>query len=172
MKRAAAGDSLRLVDRTPALEAPARANPELGYPSIDWQKLWLATQRRPWRSLAVVPVGEGVSAVRVARALAHAGACHLGHTVEVIDASSITLEQLRASTEAWIERRGAERVFLALGPVLTSPASLALAQSADAAIVCLMLGESSIVEAQRTVEEVGKPRFLGSVCLRRGREDR
>jgi hypothetical protein len=161
-------DRGRVRPRSPASGAPAEA----ALP-IEWQKLWLGTQRRPWRSLAVVPVDDGIPTVRVARALAGAGACHLGHVVELIDATSITLAQLRTSTEAWIERRGsAERLLIALGPVLTSPASLALAQAADAVILCVRLGESAVAEAQRTIEEIGRERFLGSVCLRRGEEDR
>ena len=162
------------IDRE-RLEAPstARFAPVEAALPIEWQKLWLATQLRPWRSLAVVRVGEGVPTVRIARTLAGAGACHLGLVVELVDATSITLGQVRVSTEVWIERRGgAERILLALGPVLTSPASLALAQVADAAILCVTLGESSIAEAQRTIEEIGHARVLGSVCLRRGEEDR
>jgi hypothetical protein len=137
---------------------------------IGWQRLWLATQCRQWNSLALVPAGEGVPTMRVARALARAGACHLGHTVEVSDATSIELGQLRASIEAWVQRRrGAERTILALGPVLASPATAALARAADAAILCVPLGESSIAEAQRAIAEVGPERFLGSVCWRGGK---
>jgi hypothetical protein len=141
--------------------------------AIGWQKLWLATQRRPWTSLAVIPVGEGISAPRVARALAHVGSCHLGPIMMVTDATTITLEWLQASTRAWGERRGSiQRVLIALGPVLTSPVSLALAQAVDAAILCLTLGESSISEAAQTIEEVGQERFLGSVILRTDKEKR
>lgn len=155
----------RLSNRSPASGSAAVP--------IGWQSLWLATQCRPWRSLALVPVGPGVPTVRAARALARASACHLGQEVELIDATSITLGEVRAATEAWIEpRTGTDRVFIALGPVLTSPPSLALALAADAALLCVTLRESSIAEAQRTIEEIGQPRFLGTVCLRRGGEDR
>jgi hypothetical protein len=135
--------------------------------AIEWQKLWLATQRRPWRSLAVVPVGGGIPTARVVRALAEVGSGHLGPGLMVTDATNVTLEWLRASMESWTKRRGRiDRVLIALGPVLERPGSLALAQAADAAILCLVLNESSIAEAARTIEEVGRERFLGSVILR------
>jgi hypothetical protein len=135
--------------------------------TIEWQKLWLATQRRPWRSLAVVPVGGGVPTARVARALAEVGSGHLGPGMMVTDATSVTLEGLRASMQSWTKRRGPiDRVLIALGSVLERPASLALAQAADASILCVVLGDSSISEATRTIEEVGRRRFLGSVILR------
>jgi hypothetical protein len=135
--------------------------------AIEWQRLWLATQRRSWRSLAVVPVGGGIPTARVARALAEVGSGHLGAGMMVTDATNVTLEWLRASTESLTMRRGGvDRVLIALGPVLERPASLALAQVADASILCLVLNESSISEAARTIEEVGRERFLGSVILR------
>lgn len=135
--------------------------------AIQWQKLWLATQRRPWRSLAVVPVGGGIATPRVARALAEVGSAHLGPGMMVTDATNVTLEWLQASMESWTKSQGRiDRMLIALGPVLERPASLAIARAADASILCLVLGEGSISEATRTIEEVGRDRFLGSVILR------
>jgi hypothetical protein len=142
--------------------------------AIEWQKLWLATQRRPWRSLAVVPVGGSIPTARVARALADVGSGHLGEGVSVTDATRVTLASLQASMEPWTTlRSGVDRVLIALGPLEEHPASLAIAQAADAAILCLTLNESAISEATRAIEEVGRERFLGSVILRStGREAR
>ena len=50
--------------------------------------------------------------------------------------------------------------------MLQSPAALALAQAADAAILCVGLGSSAIDEAERIVEELGRDRVLGSVIFR------
>jgi len=136
--------------------------------SIEWQRLWLATQRRRWSSLAVVPAGRGIPSARIARALAEVGSCHIGPTIIAVDARTLTLTQLQATIDAWIDRsEGVQRVLIALDVVLENPAGLALAQACDAAILCLRLGEDSIPEATRTIEEVGRDRFLGSVILRR-----
>lgn len=130
--------------------------------SIAWEKIWLATQRRPWRSLAVIPVGSGAFTPRVAGALAGVGSRHLGLSMRIVDATGVTLARL----ESFLGEIRARRGIVALGPVLESPASLALARAADAAILCLVLGESAISGAQQTIEEVGRERFLGSVLLR------
>jgi hypothetical protein len=130
--------------------------------AIAWEKIWLATQRRPWRSLAVIPVGPGAFTPRVASALAEVGSRHLGLPVRVTDATGLTLSRL----EAFLVELRARRGIVALGPVLESPASLALARAADAVVLCLVLGESSVSSAQQTIEEVGRDRFLGSVLLR------
>jgi hypothetical protein len=141
--------------------------------TVAWERLWLATQRRPWRSLAVISTGKGASMLGVARALAEVGSCHLGVPVMAVDATTITLATLEARMSAWIEpSQSSRRIVLAVGPVLESPASLALAQAADAAILCLTLGASSISEAERTIEQVGRGRLLGSVILPRTLEDR
>jgi hypothetical protein len=130
--------------------------------AIAWEKIWLATQRRPWRSLAVIPAGPGAFTPGVARALAEVGSRHLGLPVRVTDATGITLARL----EAFLTELRARRGILALGPVLERPASLALARAADAVVLCLVLGESSISGAQQTIDEVGRERFLGSVLLK------
>jgi hypothetical protein len=154
---------------------PAAAADVVGRPidTVAWERLWLATQRRPWRSLAVISTGKGASMLGVARALAEVGSCHLGVPVMAVDATTITLATLEARVSAWIEpREDPRRLLIALGPVLENPASLALAQAADAAILCLTLGASSVSEAERTIEQVGRGRLLGSVILPRTLEDR
>jgi hypothetical protein len=157
-------DSEPLEEPLPELVAPASTRSEAveAADAIAWEKIWLATQRRPWRSLAVIPVGPGAFTPRVASALAEVGSRHLGLPMRVIDATGLTLSRL----ESFLGELRARRGIIALGPVLESPASLALARAADAVVLCLVLGESAISAAQQTVEEVGRERFLGSVVLR------
>lgn len=157
-------DSVPPEDSLPELVTPASAQSEVA-PTVDavaWEKIWLATQRRPWRSLAVIPAGPGAFTPRVAGALAEVGSRHLGVPVRVTDATGLTLSRL----EAFLVDLRARRGIIALGPVLESPASLALARAADAVVLCLVLGESAISAAEQTIEEVGRERFLGSVLLR------
>jgi hypothetical protein len=162
----------------PLVGAPEPAEPPeapepLGDVAIDpasaiaWQRLWLATQRREWRSLAVIPVGGRIATPPVARALVSVGSSHLGAAIRLNDATAITIAGLGACLRGFTHpRESAARVIVALGSVLENPASLAVAQAADAAILCLVLGESSISEAERTIEEVGRARFVGSLILR------
>lgn len=135
--------------------------------AIAWQRLWLATQRREWRSLAVIPVGGRIATPPVARTLVSVGSSHLGASIRLNDATAITIAGLGACLRGLTDpRESAARVIVALGSVLENPASLAVAQAADVAILCLILGESSISEAERTIEEVGRARFVGSLILR------
>ena len=151
-----------------AEEAPPDEDANLVQSSaLDWQRLWLATQRRTWHSLAVIPAGGGVATPRIARALAAVGSCHLGARIKLVDATTIRLAELGACLRGLADpKERPARVILALGSVLENPPSLAVAQAADAAILCLMLGESTLAEAERTIEEVGRARFVGSLILR------
>jgi hypothetical protein len=149
-------------------EPPADEDATLVQSSVlDWQRLWLATQRRPWGSLAVIPAGRRGATPRVARALVGVGSCHLGSRIRLLDATTIRLSDLGACLRGLTDPRPRPtRVILALGSVLENPPGLAVAQAADAAILCVALGESTLAEAERTIEEVGRARFVGSLILR------
>lgn len=154
----------------PPEEAPREAppavvpDPAMG---VEWQRLWLATQRRPWTTLALIPVGEDIPVAQVSAALVAAGRQHLSGTIVACDETKVSLSTLESRRSAIVERaRCAERVIVALPDVLQSPAALALAQAADAAILCVGLGSSAIDEAERIVEELGRERVLGSVIFR------
>ena len=163
-KRRLRAESIAPVEGEPEIAPPAsiRESAVETADAVAWEKIWLATQRRPWRSLAVIPAGPGAFTLGVARALADVGSRHLGLPVRVTDATGVTLSRLEASLSELRARRG----IVALGPVLERPASLALARAADAVVLCLVLGESAISGAQQTIDEVGRERFLGSVLLK------
>lgn len=135
---------------------------------VEWQKLWLAIQRRNWRSLAIVPAGEEINTVRIAHALAVLAWHHLGKTIKVFDVTHLALSDLERRLSDMSSRvaRG-ESVICAFGQVIHSPASLTLARATDAALLCVLLGESRIDAAEATVAEMGAERFLGSVVLDR-----
>lgn len=164
----AAGSEAREPEASEDEEAPPDEDTALLQSSaLDWQRLWLATQRRTWHTLAVIPAGGGVATPRIARALAAVGSCHLGARIKLVDATTIRLAELGACLRGLADpKERPARVILALGSVLENPPGLAVAQAADAAVLCVMLGESTLAEAERTIEEVGRARFVGSLILR------
>jgi hypothetical protein len=144
-----------------ARETPADA--------IDWERLWLSTLRRAWTSLALIPIGGDVSAARLATKLAEVGRRHCGTAITVTDATGVTLGDLEAELGKLAARAGCtERAIVALPRLLRSPAGVALAQAADAVILCVALGSSAIAEAEQILAEVGRERVIGSVVVHRG----
>ena len=169
----------------PALALSAKAAAELGPalalaaplvwknsfdPAADhgWQRLWLATQRRAWTILAVLPASAGRSSLRAAHALAAVGRRHLDCPVDVVDATAVELAHLETLLAGLGQRRDQGlRTVVALASVHESPSGAAVAASADAALLGVELGDR-IADAERTIEEVGPSRFLGTFVLGHG----
>ena len=57
-------------------------------------------------------------------------------------------------------------MIVALEPVVSNPLGIAVALAADAALLCITLGETPLASAKRTVELVGRERFIGCVVWR------
>lgn len=138
----------------------------------DWQRLWLATrtERRPWRSLALVPAGPGASPemmMQIAVNLAQTGMVHVGSPIHVADATRVTLPQLVPFSEgiAW-HMRESEMMVLALSALSENVTSLPLAKAADAALLCVVMGAMSAADAKKTVTEIGPAHFIGSALFR------
>jgi len=58
-----------------------------------------------------------------------------------------------------------ELVIMALPTIKENPISVALARSASASVLCVLLGEMSSAEAKRTVDRIGPSNFIGSIVL-------
>ena len=135
----------------------------------EWQRLWLAVESRPWRSLALIPAGDGASldfTLRVAVALSRTGMVHLGSPIQVADATRVPLNQLTPFLDE--VRRCAntgERLLVALPPTGNSAICAAIAQATDAAILCVLLHRMSRTQANGTVKLLGPARFLGSAIF-------
>ena len=85
----------------------------------EWQRLWLAVESRPWRSLALVPASTGAAlefSLIVAVTLSRTGMIHLGRPLQVADATQVPLDQLvRFLTEVRRCTNDGERLLVALG---------------------------------------------------------
>jgi hypothetical protein len=135
----------------------------------EWQRLWLAVQSRPWRSLALIPGGQGASldfSVIVAMTLSQTAMVHLGRPIQVADATQVPLNQLTAfSNEVQRCTSNGERLLVALPPTGGNAITASIAQSTDAAVLCILSTKMSSLDAKRTVKLIGPARFLGSAIF-------
>jgi hypothetical protein len=134
------------------------------------QKLWLATQRRGWRSLAVVSAGKQIDTLWVAELLAKLAWWYRGQPSCVFD-----LRDLRLRLVEYHEREVAAQVELgqcvviALRSVFENPTTVPMARSADAVVLCVGLGKTDFKAAEQTLAEVGRERVIGSIVVKRRR---
>ncbi len=153
--------STRAIQQVPAGTEPWR-DPE-------WQRLWLAVENRQWRSLALIPAGDGASvdfSLIIAVTLSRTGMVHLGRPVQVADATQVPLAQLsKFLSEVQRFTNEGERLLVALPPLGSSPITASIAQSVDAAVLCVLFEKMSSSQAKKTVKLVGQSRFLGSAIF-------
>lgn len=136
--------------------------------------LWFAVQTRPWSSLAVLPAGPGESALAVANALYDVGALVSGGPMRLLDARAVTLTtsaafivNMSSLVSAPGERRvgGPQRAVVVLASVIDQLAGVPIVLSADAVVLTLTLGKTSVDSARRTLELVGAERVLGCILV-------
>jgi hypothetical protein len=132
-----------------------------------WQRLWLRCQQHDWQSLAFIGSSkrdpDGV--LEIAHGMARL-ASDLGQELTVFDARNLGLKdmgRMLAQIQS-ITSRG-KRCIVVLKLVTENATTVPMAQNVDAALLGVFIGETSVVAASRTVDEVGRPKFLGSVVL-------
>jgi hypothetical protein len=149
--------------------------------SDDAQRLWLEVHRHQWSSLVLVPADPGASAGSIAASLAKAGAVLGDPELRVVNAEGMGTEAIRGviadlklmadlSTRAVSATTGNPwRVVVTIESVLSNPLGIMLVQAADMALLCARKRKTQLAAAQRTIDLIGRDRFIGSVVLSSGR---
>jgi hypothetical protein len=148
-----------------SLLAPNSDRPRV-WDDVRLQKLWLAAQRREWRSLAVLGASKAMQTLETAELLAQLAWRYRGEPSIVCDLRDLSLRlveyqvrEIRSQVEA-----GA-RVLVALRSIFENPTASSIAREVDA-VLCVLLGQTEMREADQTLAEIGRERVLGSIILR------
>jgi hypothetical protein len=146
----------------------AGASPNLA-DDLRFQQLWLALEKRPWRSLALLAGSKGVATLDVADLLAKVAWWYSGEPTSVFDLRDLSVRlvdhQLRELDQ---QLAAGDRVFIALRSTLENPSAARVAQACDAVALLVTLGETDMKSAEQTINTVGRERFLGSILLPSG----
>jgi hypothetical protein len=130
------------------------------------QQLWIALEKRPWRSLALLAGSRGVATLDVADLLAKIAWWYSGEPTSVFDLRDLSVRlvdhQLRELEQ---QLAAGDRVFVALRSTLENPSAVRVAQACDAVALLVALGETDVKSAEGTINAVGRERFLGSILL-------
>ncbi len=132
----------------------------------DWQRLWLATQSRPWNTLAVVAGERDISTLEVANLITTLGLKY-GESLRLVDIGEVDLDRVAVILELTEQVVAAgSRVVFAARSINENLATIALARGCDCVILCVSLGSTSIAMVEETVAQIGKERFLGSLLVK------
>jgi hypothetical protein len=135
-------------------------------PSAELQRLWFATLKKDWSSLVVLPAQPGGAATNVARALAQVAAVHKDSPIKLISGEGADLQNAsRLIIDMTSHVSAGGLVIIVLESIVSNPAGIPVALAADAALLCVQLGETDFESAERTVELLGENRFVGAVTI-------
>jgi len=139
----------------------------------DVRDLWLRMLRRGWKSLALVPAAPAGSTQKLARAICSVGAIYRGRGLPLLSASDLTLDSVNPFIYAMsrvgksqTDQDEEEKLVVMLDSVITNPLGIAVALASDAVLLVIELGKTDERSARRTVELIGRDRFIGSVALK------
>jgi hypothetical protein len=149
-----------------------RRSDDQAWTAPDWQRLWLTLDRMPWRTLAILPAGDGAAAdfsLTIAVTLSRTGMSHVGAPILVADGTQVPLSQLNAFLDDVRHcRDGGERVIIALSPLGENPTTIAMAKAADGVVLCVLLERMRSSDGHKTIKAIGANKFVGSVIIRPG----
>lgn len=155
-------DELEVPSDLPAESSPSASDTVLLH-------LWSRLHRgRQLTSLVVVPAHPGGSGMAAARAIIEVGRLQRSAPMRLIDAEGLRLggaAQVIREMNASVAR-GA-MVVVVVDSVLANPVGLEVAMAARHALLSVTLGTTDLASARRTLEMVGRERFVGSVTLRK-----
>ena len=142
-----------------------------GTPPVSLQQLWFAVQRLEWSSLVIMPAGPETSAFEVATTLHEIGKLTMGDRLRLLDArgvkltgtAGVILDMSRAAPVRDTQDPRNERVLVLIDWVLAQPSGVPIALAADAAVLCVELGTTTVANARETVQLVGRQRFVGCI---------
>ena len=135
-------------------------------PPPEVQRLWFSTMKREWSSLAILPSHPKGNAMKLARALARVGSLQKDTPVKLIVAEGTDLggaSKLIIDMTSHISQGG--QVIVVLDSIISNPAGIPVALAADAALLCVELGEADLDSSKRTLELIGESKFVGAVSF-------
>jgi hypothetical protein len=153
--------------------APLALRPPGGQSTLDEvriQKLWIATQRRQWGSLAVVAARRALDTLPVAETFSKIAWWYSGEPSCVFDLRDLSLRLVEYQvSEVQAQVQSGARVIIALRSIFENPTAIPIARQADAVALCITMGSTDFKSAEETIEEIGRERVLGTIVLREAR---
>jgi hypothetical protein len=152
-------------------------------------ELWLRLAKRPWTSLAVIPVDSQSSTQDLAFSLADAGTELSDLPVSAITTNALDAGAARAL--AALAQRVNERqrrlpespdasggrgehftglhhlpkgkLIVSVPAVTGEPVTLAVAHTVDLVVLAIQVGKTKVRDIKRTIEQIGKDRIAGCI---------
>jgi hypothetical protein len=144
-----------------------RADPADSMPVHPWGHTWFTLLQSTWTSLVLVPAEPGLSTFEAANALAEVGRQYQFEPIQVIHAGDVASGSLHGVLGTIQQFNGSvARLLISVSSPLTHDAAIPAARAADAAVLVVDMGRTSLATARRTIDCIGASQFIGAVALR------
>jgi hypothetical protein len=138
------------------------------------QALWFTIARKPWGSVVLVPADEGLSTAAIAMGIADVGrrlrnapvTAMVADEFDYAFAAQLAPRVAAAGAAARAGDGAPSRVIVSIPPVTVDPLGVAVAQAADATILCIAMGRSRVAAVQRTIQLIGRDCIAGCFLIR------
>jgi hypothetical protein len=135
--------------------------------NVALQKLWIATQTREWRSLAIVGASDTNSTIHAAQMLANMSWQYSGVPTAVFDLRDVSIRLVEYQIqEIQMQAAKGDRVFIALNSPEENPTTVPIARAADAVVLCVALGATDTRAAHKALAAIGRAHFLGCIVMK------
>ena len=128
-------------------------------------RLWVQLVQSSWTSVALVPTAAGMSGRALGEALAKVGSDYRGRSVLLIDAERLSRAESRAVVERLAAAEERHALVVTIDAPVMSQSALLVARAVDAAVLLVGLERTTLADARRTVEMLGKEKILGGVTI-------
>lgn len=139
----------------------------LGGVSAELQRTCLAVLRDSWSTLAVVATDPSIPAHDLANAFVSTARAYRLAPVRVLDGVGANAVQVARLLEGLEQQRDGSRTVIAVDDPLESPTRIPLVFAADAVVLVVRLGASTVRSVEATAELVGRDRIVGCVVVSR-----
>lgn len=140
-------------------------------PGRDLQHLWFSIGRHQWRSVVLVPCDPQFSPAVIVREVAEVGRRLLDVPASAIvpqPADYGAVAKMLASSRSDAgdgPRAHAPQFIVAIQSVLLEPLGLAVAQAAEAVVLCVEIGNTRVSSVRKTIAVIGRERISGCVIV-------
>lgn len=159
------------ITRATGAQTTALAHPsnQQAWADPDWQRFWLTVDQLAWRTLALIPAGDGAPpnfTLSLSVTLSKTGMTHKGGPIQVADGTAVPLRQLSGFLDDIRSCSDAgQRVIVALSSAASDPTIPTIAKAVDGVVLCVLMGRMLNAQARETIRLVGSNKFLGSVII-------
>jgi hypothetical protein len=129
----------------------------------------LTCMRGTWHSLVVVPAEPGLSARPVAEALVEVSGLVRGNSAKLFPAEGLEISgasKIIVETMSHVENAGL--AVASIDSVVEKQSGVPIVMAADAALLCVHLGLTTTENARKTIELIGRDKFIGVITIAGG----